>query len=256
MCYLYTTHSIESKICYNFFMNAMSKDFFLASKYVVVMSLMFTLSMPVVVLSQEDTATTTSESITPVESITATTTLPTATTTNEFPPTLTEEKTATNTGEVLGESAILQVEEMTEENVEEGLVQSIIEIFTPPPPVLSKRVLKKRVVIDSRALHSCEAETFRIDITSKSSARARIAFQRDSDAPYEIEIGGLPQGIDIRFSKNSTYRYSQGASDRSFELVITNQQGSQKGNFSVPIIYTQKGGKDSSVVCQINIINL
>jgi hypothetical protein len=35
-------------------------------------------------------------------------------------------------------------------------------------------------------------------------------------------------------------------------LEIVNQPGSQKGNFSIPIIYTSS---NSTTVCQINVIN-
>lgn len=245
-------------------MNAASRFFFFVSKYVVIASLMFALSMPVVVLSQGETATTTTESILPVDSIAATTIVPTPITTDEFPPSLIEEETTT--GKVFGESMLNQTEEMTEESIEEDEVdeeedleeptQPIIEIYTPPKPTLSRREFKRRVIPDARAFHFCEAETFNIDVTGKSSAKARIALHRDRDAPYEIEIGGLPQGIDITFAKNGAYRHAQRADDRTLDLAVTNQSGSQKGNFSVPIIYTQKGSKDSSVVCQINIINL
>jgi len=239
-------------------MGGASKNIFRGLKYLVVLLLVVAVSTPMVTLSQEGTATTTSESVPAVnDAAVATTTLPVATTTDEFLPPVSEpeEETATTTGEVLGESTASETEEDIEEDIVEEPNLPVVIVDTPPSPRLSVREFKKRVVPDSRAFHSCEAEVFRIDISGKASAKAGIMLQRDSDAPYEVEIGGLPHGVDITFSKNSGYRYTQGAGDRSLELTIINQPGSQKGNFGVPIIYTQKGAKDSSVICQINIIN-
>jgi len=242
-------------------MSSVSKNLFNVSKLLAALLLAVAINIPVAALGEENTSTSTPESIPAVnDPVIATTTLPIATTTpsiatttDEFlpPVSVPEEETATTTGEVLGESTASE----TEEDVEEEPIQPVIEAYTPPTPPLSKREFKKRIVPDSRAFHSCEAEVFRIDISGKVSAKARIALQRDSDAPYEIEIGGLPDGVDVVFSRNSAYWYAQGANDRSLELAITNQLGSQKGDFSIPIIYTQKGTKDSSVICQINIVN-
>src|SRR3989344_6794314 len=239
-------------------MGGASKNIFRGLKYLVVLLLVVAVSTPMVTLSQEGTATTTSESVPAVnDAAVATTTLPVATTTDEFLPPVSEpeEETATTTGEVLGESTASETEEDIEEDIVEEPNLLVVIVDTPPSPRLSVREFKKRVVPDSRAFHSCEAEVFRIDISGKASAQAGVMLQRDSDAPYEVEIGGLPHGIDIIFSRNNAYRYAQGAGDRSLELTITNQSGSQKGNFGVPIIYTQKGAKDSSVICQINIVN-
>ena len=261
----------DKQTCYNFNMNSASKNLFSVSKLLVALLLVVAINIPVAALGEESTATSTPESIPAVnDPVIATTTLPiatttpsTATTTDEFLPPVSEpeEEAATTTGEVLGESAASETEEDVEENIEEEdffdqTAAAILSLPTIESPPLSVREFKKRVVPNSRAFHSCEAETFRIDLTGKPSAKARIALQRDSDAPYEIEIGGLPQGIDVTFSKNSAYRYTQGANDRLLELAIENQSGSQKGDFTVPIIYTQKGTKDSSVICQINIVNL
>lgn len=191
----------------------------------------------------EQTATTTPEII-PEPAIEIATT--TATTTEE---TLEPTPESPQTGEVLGATDDNEGQEIVDE-----APQSIIDI-SPPQPPLSVRKFEKRITVDKKAAHTCEAETFRIDISDRASAEARVMFLRDTDAPYEMEVGGLPDGINITFSKNSAYRYAQGAGDRYLTLEIRNQVGSQKGDFSIPIVYTQKGFKDSSVVCQINLVN-
>ena len=214
------------QICYNFRMSGVPKKIFNTSKFLTVLLLMIAVNIPFSALGEENTSTSTPESIPAVnDPVIATTTLSiatttpsTATTTDEFLPPVSEpeEEAATTTGEVLGESAASETEEDVEENIEEEdffdqTAAAILSLPTIESPPLSVREFKKRVVPNSRAFHSCEAETFRIDLTGKPSAKARIALQRDSDAPYEIEIGGLPQGIDVTFSKNSAYRYTQGA---------------------------------------------
>jgi hypothetical protein len=240
-------------------MSNVSKKLFLASKYLAILFFASVMSAPVVTLGEEPSATTTPASIPVVNDATiATTTSPTATTTasiatstDKFLSPVSEPEAATTTREDLGESA---TSDTADYPIEEPS-QPIVIIDTPPQPQLSMREFKKRVVQDSHAFHSCEAETFRIDITHKTSATARIMLQRDSDVPYEVEIGSLPLGIDVVFSKNGAYQYMQGANDRFLELAITNQLGSQKGDFSIPVIYTKKDTKDSSVICQINIVN-
>ena len=155
------------------------------------------------------------------------------------------------TGTVLGTTTDVSVEE--EKTIEE-LPHPAVQA-TSTETLLSVRKFERRIILDKKAAHTCEAESFRIDISGKSSAQARIILFRDTDAPYEIEVGGLPYGIDILIAKNGMHRYTQGAEDRYLVLEIQNQLGSQKGDFSIPIVYTKKGVEDSSVVCQINLVN-
>jgi hypothetical protein len=70
----------------------------------------------------------------------------------------------------------------------------------------------------------------------------------------EIEIGSLPFGIDILFSQNRDYLHGVFEKDSALDLEIMNQEGSQKGNFSIPIIFTDKE-RNQTTVCQMNIIN-
>ena len=179
----------------------------------------------------------------------------TATTTPADEALVPDETVAEENGQVLGETTEVEDDEYIAEVSEEQIIATPMDVPVPPPPQLSIREFKKRVVIDKHAFHSCEAEVFRVDVSGKASARARIVLQRDTDASYEVEIGGLPQGIDMRFSKNNGYQYAQGANEKYIDLEINNQTGSQEGDFTVPIMYTQKGDTDSSVICQINIVN-
>jgi len=87
-------------------------------------------------------------------------------------------------------------------------------------------------------------------------ARAGVLLYPDKSGIYEVEIGSLPTGIDIRFLKNNDYQYSPTALETVVDIIIANQTGSSRGDFNIPIIYSKKDTPDSSMICQINIINL
>ena len=65
----------------------------------------------------------------------------------------------------------------------------------------------------------------------------------------------MPAGIDVVFGANKDYSYSLKPGETTLDLEVINQVGSDDGNFSVPIIYTKIGQPDSSVICQMNILN-
>jgi hypothetical protein len=168
------------------------------------------------------------------------------------PPAPESEAGATTTGAVLAgtteEDALVEI-------VDEEMPIEPVRYVVAPPPQLSVRRYTKDIVLDKGAAHSCEAETFHIDMSGRNSARAYIKLSKDIDTSYEMEIGGLPDGMDIRFEKTRTYLRHIESSEKVVGLDITSQERAQKGNFTVSVIYTQEGVTDSSVICQINIIN-
>lgn len=233
-------------------MRALSKTI-LGARRLLPLLLVITVAMPIITLGKE--ATTTQKVASFAEYSVAATTTPSIATTTDISAAALE--AATTTVNVLGASTTdmaQDVEEYTPEDPVEESTEPALFVPAPPPPP-SKRVVRKHITLDNHASHSCAAEVFRVGVTGKASAHARIMLQRATEAPYEIEIGNVPHGIDITFSKNGAYRYMQKANDRSLELAITNRPDSQKGDFSIPIIYTRKGTKDSPVICQINIVN-
>lgn len=149
----------------------------------------------------------------------------------------------------------LESEEL-EEAIEEELVEELVEL--EPLPSLSVRVFSRRITIDPSAKHSCGVEPFTIDVSGQSSLSATIALEKPKEAPndYVVEIGGLPNGINVVFESNGDYVYLPDSSEETLLLNILNEEGSQKGGFSIPIIYTKKDIEDSSVICQMNITNL
>lgn len=152
------------------------------------------------------------------------------------------------------------VEEIIEEPLieeplpEEPLIEELVREDTIP--ALTVRRFEKPIFLDKEALHSCEAQLFRLDISDQQHGTGRVLLNASSDISYEIEVGSLPDGIDIRFSENNKYLYQLGSTENFLEFDIIKQEGAQKGDFTVPFIYTQKGLGDSSVICQFNIVNL
>jgi hypothetical protein len=117
------------------------------------------------------------------------------------------------------------------------------------------RKLTKNITIDPQATHSCQIKPFQADISGKSFFVGRVILQKTGNEIEELEIGSLPNGIDVVFSKNNDYVYSPATEETEIDLKINNKSNSQKGSFNIPIIYTKKGTLDSSIMCQINIIN-
>jgi hypothetical protein len=148
-------------------------------------------------------------------------------------------------------------DELDEEVNEEGSslsVPVIEELQVAQPEPLKERRIEKIVNLDKNATHKCNIEPFRIDISNRQMASVHILLEKGKiQGSEEIEIGSLPIGIDLTFSKNKDYLYRPQIDEESLEIEITNQPGSQKGNFSIPIIYTSG---NSTTICQINIINL
>jgi hypothetical protein len=201
------------------------------------------------------TATTTEPALGPTEGDDSESGEVLGTTTPETAP----QEPATDEGEATSSEDEIAVppEALPDAGEEEASDQPIISGPPPRPqePPLSHRELQRDVIVDATAAHRCEAEQFRIDVSGKSVEHANILLHPSADAPHDVEIGGLPEGIDIRFAGDDGYLYHADTNDASLPLDIRNQDGSQKGDFTVSVIYTQKGAEDSSVVCQINVVN-
>jgi hypothetical protein len=151
------------------------------------------------------------------------------------------------------EDFLSQTEEFSEEFVEESASQPEPQPeSTPPTPLLKERKLDKEIHTDAGARHSCTAKNFSLNISDLSQAIVELEFTGVRSDSENLEIGSLPLGIDITFLNNADYSWSPAKSDGGAVLHIVNQPGSQKGNFSIPIIYTSG---NSTTVCQINVIN-
>ena len=133
-------------------------------------------------------------------------------------------------------------------NQEEELQVELI----PPTPPLKERRLERMIQIDRNARHSCIVQNFNVNVYGHERITLELGFKGARGDSEHIEIGSLPLGIDITFLNNNDHVYVPARNISSTALQITNQTGSQKGNFNILIIYTIE---NSTTICQINIIN-
>ena len=168
-----------------------------------------------------------------------------------WPLVLAEETTTTTAPTSTDEITVQQ--QIDEESTPEDITLPQEPAPLPKPP-LKERVINRYFRIAQEAAQRCDAEIFRIDISGGVSAQARILLGGKKVQSGEIEIGSLPIGIDILFSENRDYLHGVSQNDSAFDLEIVNQEGSQKGSFSIPILYTDRESNQITV-CQINITN-
>lgn len=154
------------------------------------------------------------------------------------------------TEEILGQ--VIDVEE--EEITEEEKIEQTLEDF-PVLPVLSIRNFQKDILVDKEASHSCKSIPFKVNISGVDTYILPLVLEKHIEGLYELEIGSLPNGVDITFAKNNKYVYQPEANESEIDLKIINEAGSQKGDFNVSVVFSKKDMQDSSAICQINIIN-
>jgi hypothetical protein len=134
-------------------------------------------------------------------------------------------------------------------------IQTFDEPAAPPTPG-KYRKNTDIVHVNKNAKQHCGSDAFTINISKRTSAAAKIVLAPENQSsPKELYIGSLPDGIQIVFSKNDDYLYDPQTGETAIHLKITKEASSQKGSFSIPILYTEQGAVDSTMVCQINIIN-
>lgn len=137
------------------------------------------------------------------------------------------------------------------------LTSAKVPAFFSQGVALKERVVDSPVLLDENATQTCGISAFQVDVSGKTNVWNTIVLNKTINSPLgKIEIGSLPRGIDVVFSKNNDYIYNLQSGESIVDLKITNEIGSQKGSFSVPFFYTETASSDSTVVCQMNILNL
>lgn len=105
----------------------------------------------------------------------------------------------------------------------------------------------------SEIKNSCSVKPFNLEIQAGEIKDAELFLERHQKGLNEkIIIGHLPMGIEIFFAKNNDYVIQPEDNESQFILKIISLTNSQKGNFSIPIIYQVD---NSFNVCQINVIS-
>jgi hypothetical protein len=152
------------------------------------------------------------------------------------------------------DSQIVNEDKQVEEDTSEEIIQPQ-EPLQPSQPITKERKLNKEIKIKKDAQYFCKAKSFYIDISNINNERIfEIEFEGKKPKNGVLEIGSLPLGIDITFLNKADYEWNISQGENIAVLQIIKQEFSQKGNFNIPIIYTDKDSRES-VICQINIIN-
>jgi hypothetical protein len=112
---------------------------------------------------------------------------------------------------------------------------------------LKVRKIERKIEIKNIDNLSCFGDQFVININEEETKFINLKFSNKE--MKRLEIGSLPAGIDIVFAQNNDYEIY--TNDEIVKLKIYRQKGSEKGNFSLPIIFNSKS---STIVCQINVI--
>ncbi len=157
----------------------------------------------------------------------------------------------------LGPDEIISENEITveEPQKEEVYIPEKEEKYIPKKVYLEPtRKFNKETNFNPNAEHKCFSEVFNIDMSNKDNMTVAMSFEKDIDSVYEIEVGSLPGGIDIKFS-NDSYIKTLSGNESSTLFKIKNSPNSNKGNYNISFIFTKKNEVQSSSVCQVNIVN-
>jgi len=153
------------------------------------------------------------------------------------------------------------VKETLEELLE--VIEEEIEIFPEinNNPVSNELNLVSRTfnnfVVDPYATHYCTAVDFMIRLSDTAIARHELTVHgMPPDIFATLTIGSLPLGVDVYFVTHNSYDMVLNGGVSTVEIAVRTQEGGQRGNFTIPIVYTLKKETDSSVVCQINVVNI
>lgn len=181
---------------------------------------------------------------------------------------LTTDQTQTNPEEEQLDIGEPEVEVSTQPEITEDVVQTVepeapqqeepapreqqTAVKEVAPPM---RTFTKKIFVNKDAVHTCTAEVFSVDMSGRSTAQNTLLLTKEADIAYELEVGSLPAGIDVRFTNNNSYYKNIGLEDDAVDFTISIKHDAATGSFTIPLIYTQKGVFDSSVVCQVNVVH-
>lgn len=161
------------------------------------------------------------------------------------------------------DGAQLEIEyNIINENIESPTPKITIQPFEFPEEIkLMLDILKTKVRPEisfdnfdkkTNSKNSCIIKPFNIEIYEGEIKEAKLILERNSRTLNEkIIVGHSPMGIEIFFEKNNDYVIQPQNDEKEFNLKMISLPNSQKGNFSIPIIYQT----DNLInICQINLI--
>lgn len=155
-----------------------------------------------------------------------------------------------NTASTAESNLIDEQSNLDEENdSDEDLVNQQSENSQILPSILENlktRKIQRILKIQNSDNISCLFNSFIVNLKEEKTELADLNLAPSSFLK-KLEIGSLPDGIDVVF-ENGNYEIL--TKNSKLNLKIYRQRGSQKGNFNIPIIYSEN---NSTIVCQLNI---
>ncbi len=137
--------------------------------------------------------------------------------------------------------------ETENENVNNEILNAQQELTNIPlPEPLKIRKIEKTIKIQNKDNLSCNTALFNIKINEEETKLSELNLNLNNSL-RTLEIGSLPQGIDVVFENGD---YNLTTSNSKVVLKIYRQKESQKGNFNIPVIYSED---NSTIICQLNI---
>jgi hypothetical protein len=153
------------------------------------------------------------------------------------------------TNEITTQNETTTQDEITDETPDETNQTTTLNETTTPViyEPLKVRKIERKIEIKNIDNLSCSGDPFSIKISEDETKF--VNFKLKGEGIKNLEIGSLPSGIDIVFAENNDYQVS--TNNDIVQIKISRQKGSEKGNFSLPIIFNSKS---STIICQINVI--
>ncbi len=155
----------------------------------------------------------------------------------------------------------VSVEPTITEEVPEEPIAIIDGDLIPAPFFENKNALLVRGEVDvpkesidyTNGSHTCSVTPFVVNI-SNTSAVTKVSIQNINHTGEEsktLVLGELPRGLNIMFA-NKEFSQNITSPSTEFNISIEKNANSQKGSFTVPILYSVG---ETTVICQVNIIN-
>lgn len=143
-------------------------------------------------------------------------------------------------------------------SIPEPIEETPIKKIVPEVPFVDLYVpeltTEEKVIIDSTAVQSCNAESFVTEIQGGHSQIIPLFLQGSGSSDNSVKIGDVPKGSILTFVANGLTEIT-GINFDNLMISADIAPDAQKGSFNVPIIYsTTSKNEVSNAMCQLNLV--
>lgn len=163
-----------------------------------------------------------------------------------------------DTESLVVEDLVVETEvEILEDPIQESYIENlVIAPFLPPQNLPQVRAFPEYEdkEIDQYAVHSCRVRDFSVDLSILPNKNNMIFVDNPKVGPANIEVIGLPRGLELVFTKTHDSEISVTNGQKEIPFTIEKGGDIQKGNFNVIFLFSKRvGNKNSTTTCQMNI---